>query len=467
MTILTQALGLIASLAILVLVHELGHFFFARLFKIRVEKFYMFFNPWFSILRVKKINGKYKTSWFSSSAPEAWKEQPDNTEWGIGWLPLGGYCAIAGMVDETKKADDLPTEPQPWEFRAKPAWQRLFVILGGVLVNLLSGILIYIGIMFSWGESYIPYKSVKHGLSFSETAQNAGFKNGDFIVDINGKTPERLEDATFSLMLDDIKSVRVLRHGDTVNIEIPKDFNKQILASSEKGFIYYNFPAVIDSVIPNFPADSAGLRQNDSIVGINERTIIAFSELEEELAKNTGKEVLVYYFREGKGCVEAVTIGEDAKLGFYPKDFKPKELEQAHFLEIETVYYGIWASIPRGVEKGISTLTSYIKQFKLIFTKEGATQIGGFGTIGSIFPKSWDWHQFWAVTAFISIILAFMNFLPVPGLDGGYFLFILVEMITGKKPSDKFLERANTIGFILLIALLIWANGLDVFRLFK
>lgn len=460
MSVFNQVLGLILSLSILVFVHELGHFFFARLFKTRVEKFYLFFNPWFSILRFKKVNGKYKTSWFSSAAPESWKEFPETTEWGIGWLPLGGYCSIAGMVDETKKADELSSEPKDYEYRSKPAWQRLLIISGGIMVNFLVGIVLYITIAFQWGNSYIPLQNVENGLYFSQTARQSGFEIGDKIISINDKTPKTIEEAMTDLLIENVHSVKVMRNGEIKEIDIPKDFGNRILASEEKGFVSYLFPTVVDSVIPNTPASLMHLQSQDSIVGVNNQMNISYSEFQDILNHSKGQMMTFAFYRNDSLMKDSVKITDEGKLGFFAKHYM-------NYYTPVTEHYGFFKSIPVGIEKGVSTLETYVKQFKLVFSKEGATQLGGFGTIGGLFPKSWDWYVFWSMTALLSIILAFMNFLPIPALDGGYFLFIIVEIITGKKPSDKFLEYANMVGFILLMALLIWANGLDILRLFK
>lgn len=452
-----QILGFILSLSLLIIVHELGHYMFARLFKTRVEKFYLFFNPWFSLVRMKKINGKFQFSFLSSEPPAEWAEYPEATEWGLGWLPLGGYCSIAGMVDETKSADDLGSEPQPWEFRSKPAWQRFFIIVGGVLMNFISALVIYSAIMFTWGKQHIPLENAKYGLAFSDAAQYAGFQNGDQIISVDGVAPKTQGDFMKMLLLDNPKEVEVLRDNELLTLHLKADNWKKLLGDQ---FSTYNFPFVIYDIMPNSPAAQAGLMKGDSLVGIDTMQIYLFSAFQEEFNYAKNKEITLHFYRDGHLLSAPVLINEEGKIGVYP-------MGPENYLQIVTEHFGFFESIPVGINEGFGTLKLYVKQLKRIFTKEGSTQVGGFIAIGNIFPKTWDWEIFWAVTALLSIILAFMNLLPIPALDGGYILFIFIEMITGKRFSDKFIGIANTIGFALLIVLMVWANGLDIFRLFK
>ncbi len=454
MGVLTQILGLILSLSVLIFVHELGHYLFARLFKTRVDKFYLFFNPGFSVMRAKKFKGKWHFSFFSGAAPEEWNEHPEYTEWGIGWLPLGGYCSINGMIDETTSAGELPEEPQPYEFRSKPAWQRFFIIFGGVLVNFITALILYPLILFSWGKEYIPLANATYGLQFSDVAKEAGFRDGDKIISLDGDSIKLLSDLKNRVLLDGTKTVIVDRNGEKVSIQLPDDFPVQILGSKQD-FCDFNTPLVIDSVLRN----GSVLSKSDSLVALNGVPLNSFSELQNMLKEHKGKSIAMDFYRNGERLQKEVQIDGDAKLGI---SFK----SPVNFLKVEKKEYTLWQSIPEGIANAVKTLGMYVKQFKLLATKEGASQLGGFITIGSIFPKTWDWQHFWSMTAFLSIILAFMNILPIPGLDGGYILFILVEMITGRKPSDKFLTIANTIGFVFLIILLLYANGMDFVRLF-
>ena len=457
MDIHMQILGFILSLSLLIFVHELGHYMFARIFKTRVEKFYLFFNPGFSLLRMKKIEGKFQFSFFSSQAPEEWTEHPEATEWGIGWLPLGGYCSIAGMVDETKSAKDLASEPQPWEFRSKPAWQRFFIIAGGVFMNFLTAVAIYVAIMFTWGKQYIPLENAKYGFMFSDAAQYAGFQNGDIIISLDGVLPHTLADFNTKLFMDNPKEVVVLRNNQLDTLHLEEDNWKKLLGDR---FCEFNFPFVIEELIAGYPAAQAGLMKGDSLVGLDTLRLYLFSDFQEEFSYAKNKEVTLHFYRGDSLHSALIWVNEEGKIGVYP--VRPEK-----YLQIVTENFGFFESIPVGIKEGIGTLTFYVKQMKRIFTKEGATQIGGFIAIGNIFPKTWNWEIFWARTAFLSVILAFMNILPIPALDGGYIFFILIEMITGRRPSDKFIGYANTVGFAILIALLLYANGLDFIRLFK
>ncbi len=452
MGILTQAIGLIFSLSILVFFHELGHFFFARLFKTRVEKFYLFFNPYFSIIRAKRVNGKWNFSFFSKKSPEAWSEYPDQTEWGLGWLPLGGYCSIAGMIDETKTADNLASEPQPWEYRSKKTWQRFFIITGGVLTNFVMALVIYSMIIFSWGDNYIPID--KTPLYFSEVGHNAGLKDKDIILLADGDALKRYDNLELFKIID-AKTLTVLRDGREQTISLPKDFSKQILAS--KSPLTDFAPASVDSIIPGSIAEKSGLQQGDRIVSIDNKETTPFAVFATELKKHAGEDIQLGVIRNNQNISLNIRPDDDGKIGF-TTSYKPTFITSQH---------GFFSSIPAGASYCIRKLSFYVQQLKFIFTKEGVSQMGGFGAIGSMFPKAWDWAQFWSNTALISIILAFMNILPIPALDGGHMLFILVEMITGRKPSDKFLERAQMVGFFILLSLLIYANGMDIMRLFK
>lgn len=453
-----QILGLLASLTFLVVTHELGHFGFAKLFKTRVDQFYVFFNPWFSLVRMKRYDGKFHFSFLSTKAPDEWAEHPECTEWGLGWLPLGGYCSINGMVDETTKASDLSNEVHPWEFRAKPAWQRFFIIIGGVLVNFLTAIIIYILMCFTWGNDYIPLSSAKYGLEFSQEMQDAGFQNGDKILMVDTMHPQTLGDFANTVLLDNVKTVTVERDGQEVVINIPKDLPRKVVgAGSNALFCNYRIPFVIDSVLAGTPADHAGLQKGDSLVGINDSAMFCFFDFKKVFNENKNNELQIDYMRGDSLYHTMLTLDSLGNMGVAYR-------QPAQFFEVVHVDYTFWQSIPVGISQGFSTLGNYVKQFKIVFTKEGATQLGSFLTIGSIFPKVWDWYRFWSMTALLGIILAFMNIIPIPGLDGGYILFILVEMITGKKPSDKFLSVANTIGFTLLIILMVYALGLDFRR---
>ena len=461
MTILIRTLQFLLSLSFLVMIHELGHFTFARIFGVRVNKFYMFFNPWRSIFRMKKILGKWHFRFFAKNTTDddEWGQHPETTEWGIGWLPLGGYCAIAGMVDETTTADQLPTEPQPWEYRAKPTWQRLFIITGGVLVNFLGALLIYAAVFHHWGQDYMPLSSAEYGMHFSETMLSEGFCQGDRIIRIGDRTPETRADLVNWMVVDGEHDITVLRNSDTVHLTLSDGFERKILADQSSTFCDFRFPFVIADVMPDSPAAQALMLPGDSVIAVNSQNCAIYQDIVAELALHPADSVDVTFVRDGQTLTARVLLTPDAHLGVYPK--APTE-----FLETKHVEYGFFEAFPAGIRYGWETLANYVKQFRLVFTKEGARSLGGFAAIGSLFSPVWDWHSFWLMTAFLSIILAFMNIIPIPGLDGGHMLFLLVEMITGRKPNDKFIERANNIGFYLLLALLIYANANDIIKFF-
>ncbi|MEE0909330.1 MAG: RIP metalloprotease RseP [Bacteroidales bacterium] len=453
-----KILALILSLSFLVFIHELGHFLFARLFKTRVEQFYLFFNPYFSLIRAKRYNGKWHFSFFSRQAPEEFAEHPDKTEWGLGWLPFGGYCSIAGMIDESNtSADSLASEPQPWEYRSKKAWQRLLIVLGGVLMNFIGAIVIFAGILFTWGKETLPLQNVTQGYDYVEVALKGGFQNGDIITKVEGKEVHQLSDALEQILLDDTRQVSVLRNGVEETITLPQDFAKQMLASGAKQFATPRFPFVIDNFVIGSAAEKAGMKVGDSITALNGVKTLAFSDFVKEIENKKGQKIDITYYRQGKENIATIQLGADGKIGAACKN-------PALIYKTEKTEYNIFESIPAGIVLGCETLVSYVKQFKLVFTKEGASQLGGFGAIGSMFPETWNWALFWNMTAFLSIILAFMNILPIPALDGGHVMFTLWEMITGKKPGDKFMARAQTIGMAILFALLIYANGNDLYR---
>lgn len=440
-TFLVKALQLILSLSILVLVHEFGHFIFARIFKVRVEKFYLFFDPWFSIFKFKPKNS--------------------DTEYGVGWLPLGGYCKISGMIDESMDKEAMAQPPKPYEFRSKPAGQRLMIMVAGVLFNFLLALFIYSMVLFTWGDTFLPLKNVKAGMDYSETFHNVGFQDGDILLKADDTELERFGEDCFRRVLN-AQTVTVLRGGVETVIPIPEDMAQRVMRD-KKGFASYRFPMVVRELgkteSGESPAAVAGLQPGDSIVSINGIVTPSFYEVGEVLAQNKDKDVLVGFYRAG--IPQTLTLHTDTagKMGIY--SVSPFDMYQT-----VTRKYGFFESFPAGVMLGVNTLKGYVSDMKYVFTKEGASSLGGFGTIGSLFPAEWDWHSFWIKTAFLSIILAFMNILPIPALDGGHVMFLLYEVIARRKPSDKFLEYAQVTGMFLLFALLIYANGNDIFRFF-
>lgn len=455
-----KILALLLSLSILVIVHEFGHFFFARLFKTRVTRFYLFFNYKFSILKAKRFNGKWHFKWFNAKTPEEWEKYPDNTLFGIGWIPLGGYCDIAGMIDESKNSKDMESTPQPWEYRSKKAWQRLLIISGGVLVNFVVAMILYVAVLFCWGEAKLPIKNATMGFDYAEVLQEHGFRNGDIVLAVDGEDVPEISDLVEHLLIDKAKSVTVMRNNSDTTFFLPTDFRKKVLAvvdDPEDELFTIRFPFVIKDFVAGSAAEKAGMKVGDSIVSLNDTITTTASEFMDKLSGCADMTIDVGFYREGELMSVPVQLDGTAKIGAYLK--QPTEI-----FETYTVEYGFFESIPVGIKNGLETLGSYVKSLKLLFTKEGLSQLGGFGSIGSLFPDVWNWEIFWTLTAFLSIILAFMNIIPIPGLDGGHMMFTLYEMITCRKPSDKFLEYAQTVGMLILFALLIFANGNDLIR---
>lgn len=465
---LIKTLELILALGILVMIHEFGHYCFSRLFGVWVEKFYLFFNPWLSIAKWKP--GKY-LKFFShgnemavagENDPNENKRSWRATEYGIGWLPLGGYCSIAGMIDESMNTEAMKQPAKSYEFRSKPAWQRLLIMLGGVLFNLLLAMIIYSGIVYAVGEQYIKFTDATEGMEFCDSAHKFGFQDGDIPLAADGKALSYYNSEDLNAMLI-AKTVTVLRnHKDTVTIALPKDFIFQANKDAEAGqaFIAYRLPVVVSQTQPRMGAEKAGLKEGDRLLAVNGVPTPSYTEFTAELEKNKEKSVSLQYQRDGLTFTATdVPIDADGKLGILLT-------EPTKVYNTTVKHYNILQSIPRGIEMGWNKLVTYVKQLKLIFTPQGAQSIGGFGTIGSIFPSTWNWLDFWNITAFISVILAVMNVLPIPALDGGHVLFLLYEMVTRRQPSLKFLERAQTIGMALLIALLVYANANDIYRFF-
>ena len=442
-TFLIRALQLMMSLSLLVIIHEGGHFFFAKLFKVRVTKFYLFFDPWFSLFKFKPKNSE--------------------TEYGVGWLPLGGYVQIAGMVDETQSSEDLNHPVEDWEFRAKPAWQRLLIMVGGVLMNFLLALFIYSMILFKWGDQYVSLQDMTYGMEFNERAEKIGFRDGDILLSADGQPLERF-DVDMLRTITEARVVKVNRQGQEVEIFLP-EISLLDIAKDSPAFVEPLIPNVVDSVVAGRPFAEAGIQQGDTLLAVNGKALNSYNAFVNQLAdlrasaeadeKKTADFTLVYS-RAGVRDTIAVQTDTLFMVGATSKalaDYK-----------VTTLEYGFFESFPAGIALGVNTLKGYVNDMKYVFTKEGAKSVGGFGTIGSIFPKVWDWHRFWEMTAFLSIILAFMNILPIPALDGGHVLFLLYEIIARRKPSDKFMEYAQMAGMILLFGLLIWANFNDVVR---
>ena len=437
--ILVKTAQLLLSLSILVVLHEAGHFMFARFFNTRVEKFYLFFNPWFSLFKIKK----------------------GETEYGVGWLPLGGYVKISGMIDESMDKEAMKLPPQPWEFRSKPAWQRLLIMVGGVLMNFLFALLIYIGVLFAWGEEYLPTENVKYGIVVNETGEEIGFETGDKIISVDNQYVENFNKIVPLIVLDNAKTVQVERNGRKIDVEISDADLALMLKSKAIMAPRIPFKMGVKDYLKNSKAKAAGINIDDEFVGINGQKFMYFDEWASSLNENIGKTFTLNVQRNGNPLDFEITLGEDGMIGIANK------YTYDDFFEYKTIKYGFFESIPAGINRGFQTTGDYLKQFRLFFKKETKAyeSLGGFATIGNIFPGTWDWHSFWNMTAFISIILAIMNLLPIPALDGGHVMFLFGEMITGRKPGEKFLEYAQIVGMVILLALVLYANANDIIKM--
>jgi len=446
----TQALQLIAALSLLILLHEFGHFFFAKLFKTRVEKFYLFFDFLFP------FSGLLNFSFF--------KKKIGGTEYGIGWFPLGGYVKIAGMVDESMDKEALAKPPEPWEFRSKPAWQRLFIMLGGIIVNVLVAMIIYMGMFMAWGEDYLPTQNARYGVMVDSVAENTiQLRNGDKILGVDGKPIPRFNQIMQAIIFDEAKTVQVERDGQKLDLDIPSGTIRGILKSQRAGFLAPRLPVVVADVAPGGNAQKMGLRKDDSIIGVNNQPVFFFDEFQKQLKENKGKPVQLKIVRNGQYGFLSGAVDSTGKMGIatYGPD---------RFLHYEHINYGFFQAMGKGFTFTFERFGFYWKQFKMIFTSKevkASESLGGIVSFGKLFSPVFSWYDFWALTAFISIILAFMNLLPIPGLDGGYVIFILWEMLSGRKVSEKVMERATAVGLVLLLALMVYANGLDIFRMFK
>lgn len=485
MDILIKIIQFVLSLSLLVLIHEFGHFIAAVIFKTRVEKFYMFFNPNFSIFRCKKVHGKWRFAFFSKNVPDKfithehidpitnkksytyeaidlstlpeddWRTDEEHTEFGIGWVPLGGYCSIAGMIDESMNMGQMQQEPQPWEFRSKPAWQRLIIMVGGVFMNVVLAYFIYTGLLISQGEQYLSTKEVnKHGIVTSDLAKEIGLQDGDKILSLDGNYVEDFNKIHLELVIEKVKVIEVERDGKKINIELPEDAIEKLLQTNEM-LISWKMPFIIKDFTRGSVAEKAGMKTGDRIIGINDISTPEFNDFAQNISQFANQDVTIKFIRDNDTMQVAMHLTEDAKIGAYTETLTLSEID-----------YNLAQAIPRGFSKTTEELGDYWKQVKMIFNPNtGAYKsLGGFITIGNIFPKRFDWVRFWDLTAFLSIILAVMNLLPIPALDGGHVLFLLVEIITRRKPSEKFLEIAQTVGLIILLILVLYANGNDIVR---
>ncbi|MFI1772796.1 RIP metalloprotease RseP [Thalassobellus citreus] len=436
---LIKGAQLLLSLSILVVLHELGHFIPAKLFKTRVEKFYLFFDVKFSLFK-KKIG---------------------ETVYGIGWLPLGGYVKISGMIDESMDTEQMAQEPQPWEFRSKPAWQRLIIMLGGVTVNFILAFVIYIFIVFAWGTSYSTKDDIKYGYGITKTMEDIGFKQGDKIVSADGVPIEEISSINSNLMFRTIKSIKVERQdGNTVDIAIPENIGTTMFENGDTSAFTARSPFVLDSIVPDFPGEKAGLLKGDKIVAVEGNKVSYNTDYNYFIKnRNTEKETVKLTIERDHTLKEViVTPDKDSKIGVV---LQPTDKD---YITYNHKDYSFTESVSKGLSLGYWTIVDYFAQFKYIFTKKGASQLGGFAAIGKMFPPTWDWGAFWGLTAFLSIMLGVLNLLPIPALDGGHVMFLLYEMVSGRKPGDKFMEYAQMVGFFILIGLVLFANGNDIFK---
>ena len=439
MEVFVKIAQLLLSLSILVILHEAGHFMFAKLFKTRVEKFYLFFDPWFSLIKFKK----------------------GETQYGIGWVPLGGYVKISGMIDESMDKEQMKKPAEPWEFRSKPSWQRLIIMLGGVMVNFLLAVIIYIMVLFVWGEEYMPTENVKYGILVDSVGVEMGLRNGDKILSIDNQEVENFFHIIPDILLNERKTIQINRDGRLMEVRIPEESIPFLIKGKGRIDARIPFsPLIVVGFMKESPAKNAGLKMGDEILGLNNENYKYYDQFKKQLDESIGENVSLQVKRNSNNLEIPVVVNNQGMIGIR-RDVKD-------FFEFRKIEYSFFESIPAGIAKGVTTLQDYLKQIKLIFSKDTKAyeSLGGFITIGSIFPGEWDWHAFWNLTAFLSIILAIMNILPIPALDGGHVMFLLYEVITGRKPGDKFMEYAQMTGMIILLALLLFANGNDILRYF-
>jgi len=443
MEILIKAGQLLLSLTLLVTLHELGHFVPARLFGTRVKKFYLFFDFLFPLPNVLNFS--------------LFKIKRGETEYGIGWFPMGGYVQIDGMVDESMDTEALKEEPKPWEFRSKPAWQRLIIMVGGVAVNLVLGFMIYSMVLFVWGKEKLPLANMEYGVYVDSTLAKYGLQDGDRILGMADQPVSYFDELGKAVLIHGGRQIQIERNGSTETVTLPAEIQKELLGNGAKGLFTPRAPFEVDSVLPDGLAAQAGFLKDDRIIKVGDVDSPGYLEGMKAIRASADKEIDVVVIRSGEQLTLHTKVDSDGRIGFLVRS--PEA-----FIKTETYHYSFLESIPAGFVETGNVLGNYISSMKLLFSREGASQIGGFGSIGSLFSPTWNWHSFWSMTAFLSLVLAFMNILPIPALDGGHVVFLLYEMVVGKKPSDKFMEYTQMVGMALLLTLLVLANGNDIYK---
>jgi regulator of sigma E protease len=440
MEVFVKIAQLVLSLSILVILHEFGHYITAKMFKTRVEKFYLFFDPWFSLFKFKK----------------------GETEYGIGWLPLGGYVKISGMIDESMDKEQMKKPAQPWEFRSKKAWQRFIIMIAGVVMNVLLAMLIYILMLTVWGEKYLPNAELKDGIAVDSLAMQTGLRNGDKILKVDNIVIEDFFEILPNMLLENAKTLTIERNDSVQTLNIPSDFVKKMINSERANMIMPRMPMIIDSIMPGSINASSQLKKGDRVIGVNGKLIHFHDEFKSEVANYKNQEITLRVIRGNEDLTYPVKLNDKGLL----EVMIVTDLNR--FFNIATKKYNFWQAIPAGISKAGTKISDYWKQLKLMFNRNvrAYENVGGFITMGKIFPGVWDWQAFWNLTAFLSLMLAVLNILPIPALDGGHVVFVLIEMLTGRKPSEKVLEIAQYIGFAILLTLLVWANLNDILRLF-
>ena len=460
MVVLLKIVQVILALSLLVLFHEFGHYSFAKLFKTRVEKFYLFFNPRFSLARFKRFDGRWHCKFLSPNTDTEWDAHPEQTEYGIGWLPFGGYCKIAGMIDESMDTEAMKLPPQPYEFRSKKAWQRFFIMFGGVLYNFILAIILYAAILGTWGEEFLRNDDAVYGVAVNDLSYEIGFRDGDRILAFDGKPVENFTELQVDLVRSQAREATVLRDGDTLTVVIDPVYLPAML--NTPGMFDLAFPFVVKEVQAESPNRDAGLEPGDAVVGIDGSPMFIVQQVQKELARHRDSQVTASIRRAESEREIPLQVDTAGHIGVM------LDTDLTKYFEITTREYSFFPAIGAGARKTWNTIKAYIQELGLIFSPktQAYKSVGSFIAIGRIFPDTWDWYRFWSLCALLSIMLGVMNLLPIPALDGGHILFLLFEMLTGRKPSDKFMIVAEWIGMALLILLMVLAFGNDIRSLF-